>query len=82
MTKITISLIISVLFVLTSLSTSLIPCTDSEGIRLCKLDGEQNYFGTEKLSDPLYAGIIIFVIIFLILFSLLSMIFKKPKYHY
>lgn len=80
MTKFTISLILAIIFVVVCLSTPLLPCNDIKDLDFCKLEGEQKYFYTEKLSNPWAAGGVAFVLSLLIVFTVFSIIFPKRKY--
>lgn len=89
MTRATISLIIAVLFVVVGLSTPIFLCRVEEKVEtdrlwyeeweFCKLDGEQLYFGTEKISDPFVAGVITGVFVFLICLVVISILFPTKK---
>lgn len=78
MTKIVLSLIFAMIFVIASFSKPLIPC-DKESWELCKLEGKQNYFMTNKLSDPYLGGSVSFVIIFLLSYVILETIFHRRR---
>ena len=79
MTKIVISILLAIAFIVLSLSQTIIPCNELREFDFCKLEGEQPYYYTEKFSDPVFAGIASFVIVFLVMILLLSLIFPKPK---
>ena len=69
--KITFSLIFALIFLVASFSQPLIPCKDNI---FCSLDGSKIYFFTDKLSNPLFAGLLTFLLVFLILIGLFSLI--------
>jgi len=80
MTRIIISLIVAIIFIVVSLSQTIIPC--EKPFDFCILDGQQNYFYTEKLSDSIYAGILSFAIVFLIVFLFTYLVIPKKVIRY
>ena len=79
MTRIVVSLIVATIFIVVSLSQNIIPCNDFLDFDFCNLDGEKDYFYTEKLSSPLYTGLLSFGIVFLVMFILTYLIVPKKK---
>jgi len=77
MTRYVISMLVAILFLVMSLSLNIIPCNTFT--EFCHLDGEQSYYFTDKLSDPLYAGLITFVIIFLLTLFLTYFLVPPPR---
>jgi len=78
MTKITISLILAIVFIILSFSVSLLPCYDEENFHWCKMGQEDaTYYGVT--SDEWSSGIITFILVFLIFLALLSIIIPKQK---
>jgi len=76
MTKITVSLIIAIIFIVATFSKPMIPCKDEQW-DLCRLDGIHNYYGTNKLSNNWYSGGVTFIIVFLLSLAVLNLIFPK-----
>lgn len=81
MTKITLSVIFAIIFIVASFTKPMIPCV-TDSLSLCILDGEQLYYGAEVLSNPWVGGGISFAIVFLISLTILNVIFPKKNYQY
>jgi len=81
MTKITLSIIFAIIFIVASFSKPMIPCT-IDNLTFCTLDGEQSYYGSDKLSNPWIGGGISFTIIFFISLTILNLIFPKKNNPY
>jgi len=77
MTRYIISGIIAGLFIVLSLSMTLIPCNNF--LDFCALDGAQNYFYTNKITSPTYAGGLAVIIVFFTILFLTYLIVPPRK---